>query len=914
MSDEIEAAIETARTSGSFRLSDIPLNELPPELRRLRDLRELSVTECGLTVVPEWLDELTALEHVDISYNPIASLPPLPSLTSLRMLGLSELALSEFPAALRGLPRLEVLTLAGTSITSLPRWIGELRALRSLDLGATGLSELPRSFARLDRLTHLSLWEHKFQAVPDVLASLSALQMLDLSNAGVHDVPEEGRQTSDPAYRAGFGGLTRLIGRVAGEQGALSSLPVWIADLPLQTLYAGGQRLQGELPPLPQTLKQLWLGGNELGVVPHAASRLPRLQALDLHENGIAHVPAFLREFRELRLLDLRDNELTIPPEVLNAVEAPERILNFVARVEGPTRRLDEAKLLVVGEGSVGKTSLIKRLTAGGFSMDEPKTEGIEVHRWGMATDGTATQLNVWDFGGQEIMHATHQFFLTKRSLYVLVIDARQGEEQNRVEYWLKLIHSFGGASPVIIVGNKTEQSVLDIDERGLRAKYPNVVDILSISCMTGDGIRDLERRLSTAIEQMPHVRDLLPAAYFDVKKELEDLDVDYITYADYQRLCARHGVDDAVSRETLVEFLHDLGTVLCFRDDPRLSDTNILNPEWVTGGVYRLLNSHLAAQRKGLLSWDSIDEILDTDDYPPERRAFIIDVMQRFELCYESDRTFLIPDLLTKQEPDTGTWEGALVFEIGYDVLPSSVLSRLIVRMHPMISKGTVWRTGLVVAMDGNRGLVKGDREDRVIRIAIDGPASGRRGLLTAIRTELWAIAQTIPGLASEQRVPVPGRDGVFVPYDHLLELEAAGRTSVVPQGLVEDFNIRELLGGIEAPSARAADRRGGSVVDSGDDAAERRALAAGAWTPEQSMRLGRSLVGAVVVLAAVFVGIALLVGLVAAVAVTTIALIATLAVAVVVLRSSGRLSEEGFLAALRELLARVPRNSPSG
>ena len=41
-------------------------------------------------------------------------------------------------------------------------------------------------------------------------------------------------------------------------------------------------------------------------------------------------------------------------------------------------------------------------------------------------------------------MHATHQFFLTKRSLYLLVLDSRLTQEENRVEYWLKIIQSFG--------------------------------------------------------------------------------------------------------------------------------------------------------------------------------------------------------------------------------------------------------------------------------------------------------------------------------------------------------------------------------------------------------------------------------------------------------------------------------------
>ena len=89
------------------------------------------------------------------------------------------------------------------------------------------------------------------------------------------------------------------------------------------------------------------------------------------------------------------------------------------------------------------------------------------------------TRVNVWDFGGQEIMHATHQFFLTKRTLYVLVLDSRLSEAENRLDYWLTLIRSFGGDSPILVVGNKTDQHALDLDRRGLLAKYPTVQAIL---------------------------------------------------------------------------------------------------------------------------------------------------------------------------------------------------------------------------------------------------------------------------------------------------------------------------------------------------------------------------------------------------------------------------------------------------
>ena len=101
-------------------------------------------------------------------------------------------------------------------------------------------------------------------------------------------------------------------------------------------------------------------------------------------------------------------------------------------------------------------------------------------------------RLNIWDFGGQEIMHATHQFFLTKRSLYVLVLDSRLEEEENRLEYWLKIIQSFGEDPPIIIVGNKVDQQALDLDRNGLQTKYPTICAFVETSCAKDQGIDTL--------------------------------------------------------------------------------------------------------------------------------------------------------------------------------------------------------------------------------------------------------------------------------------------------------------------------------------------------------------------------------------------------------------------------------------
>ncbi|MGC9393469.1 MAG: COR domain-containing protein [Anaerolineae bacterium] len=424
---------------------------------------------------------------------------------------------------------------------------------------------------------------------------------------------------------------------------------------------------------------------------------------------------------------------------------------------------------------------------------------------------GRQIRVNVWDFGGQEIMHATHQFFLTKRTLYVLVFDSRYSEAENRLDYWLTLIRSFGGDSPILVVGNKTDQHPLDLDRRGLLAKYPAVPTILDTSCATGAGIADLRSAVAKQINLMPHVADPLVTTWFDVKAELETLDADYIPYSRYAELCCEKKVDHPDSQRVLLGFLHDLGVVLHF-PDPRLETTNILNPEWVTQGVYRILNTRLLFAEQGILTWDMLARILDDEPYQ-EKRMFIVDMMQKFELCYElPDRpnTYLIPDLLPKEEPDTGAWNSALRFEVHYPVLPGSILTRLIVRMHrhiPAADVRPVWRTGVLLACDGNEALVKADLVANRITIAVRGPAYGRRELLTRIREHLGGIHASLAGLEAAEKVPVPGHPEIPpVDYRWLRELERKGFTEFPPPGLTEMINVRHLLDGVEVRGGRGS------------------------------------------------------------------------------------------------------------
>jgi small GTP-binding protein len=411
-------------------------------------------------------------------------------------------------------------------------------------------------------------------------------------------------------------------------------------------------------------------------------------------------------------------------------------------------RELGEARLLIIGEGEVGKTSLITRLIDNTFDpnhiFDPNQKNALIVEKRILLLGGLRVQ--VWDFGGQGDMRATYQFFFSGRSLYLLVLDTTKTLEQNNVEYWLTLINAYSQNAPVILVGNKCDQREMDLEKRRLLEKYPNIRGFIGTSALTGDGIADLRQKIQEEVRAMPQVRVLFSADYLAVKDELERLDKPYIPYERFVEVCERHGVTDEKDQNTLLDLLHDLGTVLYFRGSdghPLLPALGVLNPNWVTGGVYRIITDKtLKDVRKGRLDRPLLREILSAPEYA-RHTDDIMKLLERFELCYPAgDSIWWLPALMEKDAPDgLGDFSSAMKFEYVYPELPRSVIVRFIVRTHEQILENQVWRYGVVLKLDRNTALVRADERDKRISIFVSGEESTRRDNLAVIRSHFDAI-----------------------------------------------------------------------------------------------------------------------------------------------------------------------------
>ncbi|MBI1760758.1 MAG: leucine-rich repeat domain-containing protein [Acidobacteria bacterium] len=209
------------------------------------------------------------------------------------------------------------------------------------------------------KTTELNLAGLKLTKVPAALGSLRHLRGLYLNSNHLQKVPNELR---------GFRHLEALDLSV----NLLREIPTWLGEL--------------------RQLQHLVLSGNPIGKIPGSLGKLQELRTLYLSDNELNEIPATLGECTKLTELYLHGNpDIGIPREILGPTWVtvhflhqgppanPAEILNYYFR---PKRPLLESKLILVGRGEVGKTSLINRLIHNTFGKEQ-QTDGIKITRAG---------------------------------------------------------------------------------------------------------------------------------------------------------------------------------------------------------------------------------------------------------------------------------------------------------------------------------------------------------------------------------------------------------------------------------------------------------------------------------------------------------------------------------------------------
>jgi len=716
-------------------------------------------------------------------------------------LDLSNLRLGKLPPQILNLSWLKNLSLYNNNLETFPQEILSFNGLEKLELGRNFIAQLPAEIGDLKKLKSLSLWENQFQGFPSELLSLSQLSELLLDDNDLRVVPEQ---------------ISRL------DKLRLLS----INGCQIDQLSRGICLLK--------KLAVLKLNRNYLSTLPPLIGRMQSLSKLELVRNKLASLPFELGELEKLAGLYLHGNPaLRIPVSILGPTHyeshppaRPQDILNFYfsqqeAEASGTLRALNEVKLMLVGRGGAGKTSLRRFFMGEDHNRNEPETPGIALDNFKLECSRGPVSVRLWDFAGQEITHALHKFFLTEGCIYILVLDPRSNTEMHDAEYWLGLLKRYAGNAPVLVALNRQDsrQGGYDVDRRVLVERFPFVYGFTRTNCEQRDTCSELKEMLCRALDSLsetepPHLA--VPESWIKVIAECDGESVSrpvtikskyfgwlpfgtdavskprgkqHMTLDEFREICGENGETSVAKQESLARLLHKLGAVLHFVDEPRLRDTAVLNPHWVTDGVYRLLRYKDRPESNGTLSVADALSALPGETEKTVR--FLFRLMERFDMCFPLDdkesnelpTRWLVPGALGEFQPDGvgKEWQKKQGVRLRYiyDPLPEGVLPRFIV-MTNLLSEGRPrWRNGVVLEDGQAKALIRrGEKRDHVEIVAM-GPDDERLRLLEIVQGTLERIHADLPDPKPVAEIEISGLPGV---YRSVADLEVAeiGRQQV--------------------------------------------------------------------------------------------------------------------------------------
>ncbi|MHC5775011.1 COR domain-containing protein [Nostoc sp.] len=618
--------------------------------------------------------------------------------------------LTEIPAKVFDLEWLEVLNLSGNQITTLPEALAHLQNLTSLNLSFNQITTLPEAITCLQQLTSLDLSFNKLTTLPEAIARLQQLTSLNLSVNKLTTLPEA---------------IARL------QQ--LTSLN--LSDNQLTTLPEAIARLQ--------QLTFLDLSYNQLTTLPEAIADLQQLTSLDLRGNQLTTLPEAIADLQQLTSLYLSGNPIDKPPPEIVA-KGIKAIKDYFRQLQAEgTDYLCEAKLLIVGEGGAGKTTLAKKIEDQNYQLrEENSTKGIEVIQWAFTMEnGREFRVNIWDFGGQEIYHATHQFFLTKRSLYALVADTRK--EDTDFYYWLNVVELLSDNSPLLIIKNEKQNRHREINEPQLRGQFTNLKETLPTNLADNRGLEQVLEKIKHYIKNLSHIGSPLPKTWVRVREALESEARNYIGLDEYLNICQQNGFTQRNDKLQLSSYLHDLGVCLHFQEDPLLNKTVILKPKWGTDAVYKVLDNEKVIRNLGSFTRSDLANIWCEDEYAAMHDE-LLRLMINFKLCYEIPRSqgkYIAPQLLSANQPSYN-WDETdnLILRYTYEFMPKGIITQFIVAMHELINQQQcVWKSGVVLYTDQTKAEVIEYYGKREIRIRVSGRY--QRDWMTIVTHELDKI-----------------------------------------------------------------------------------------------------------------------------------------------------------------------------
>ncbi len=409
--------------------------------------------------------------------------------------------------------------------------------------------------------------------------------------------------------------------------------------------------------------------------------------------------------------------------------------------------RLNEARIILLGEKEAGKTSLARRLINPKAPMPkkDESTEGVEITGVKLSSIKKSIEkekdanVNIWDFAGHSVTHAAHRFFLSERCLYIILCDGRS-ESRHRLGYWLDHVRNYGGDSKVIVLLNLVDNHAPDISENYYKGRYSqHKCEFFRFSIKEDiESLNVFRDRIADIIANSPAWDQTIPVSYYNIKEEIQKeflKQKNYISREHFNKIADQVPIQN---RETLLKGLDCLGTCLWY-PEVKNWDMLVLNPRWITSGIYKIINwIKKNKSESALIYLTEFSKVFEKDKttYNKKAQKFLYELMQQYELAYKRfyHDGIVVPQCLPEDSPkeedlpifseETSLYVEISAFKSGSEQprisFPPDVLPRFIVRRSEDINSQRIWRYGAVLKRGNVEALIQ--QEYHLIKLKVKG------------------------------------------------------------------------------------------------------------------------------------------------------------------------------------------------
>ncbi len=383
-------------------------------------------------------------------------------------------------------------------------------------------------------------------------------------------------------------------------------------------------------------LTSLDLSRNQIGKIENLDHQ-NALTSLDLSRNQIGKIEN-LNHQTALTSLGLSGNQITnIDPSVIEDRNCLPNLKAWKNEIKSSEIN-NFYKICLLGDTRVGKSSLLDRFKFNTFDPTKASSHAIILEAYNTKYSelkiigNKKINLQFFDFGGQDIYHGTHRWFLKGRHLNIVLFNYNQRDiienERKSLEYWINICIQNNSENPIIIVQSKCKRDNCKIpaEFNALKKLYPQILDkIVHIDSefddTTENGFDTLRESIGVGIQKVLGFEMEIPQSFDDARNYLieysrKNKEIDHDTLRKLAKddwNIGKH-FDFDVCYNLLLKWLQGVGVI--FYNENIMGGRIILDQKWAIEAIYSLFKQgekleRQLKQNKGKINLSDIYENL---------------------------------------------------------------------------------------------------------------------------------------------------------------------------------------------------------------------------------------------------------------------------------------------------------------